>query len=136
MPDILFPWSNNAIAVLANERNATNTPPIANAGPDRSVNYEQQFQEEYQGVFLSAQGSDPDRHAVRLEWRDANGDLLSTESEILLPVLASGTYEFFVTVFDGRGGETRDSIVLTIVPLKEIVLHLKDGRRTGGPGRS
>jgi hypothetical protein len=131
LPDILFPWSDNAIAVLVHERNATNTPPTADAGPDRSVKYEQQFQEEVNGVFLFAQGSDPDMHAVRFEWRNANGDLLATDPGLQLPPLGSGTYEFFVTVFDGRGGETRDSTVLTIVPLTEIVLHMKNGSTAG-----
>jgi hypothetical protein len=132
LPDILFPWSANAIVVMANQRNATNTPPSANAGPDQTLTYEQQFSEEYDGVFLLGQGSDPDQHAVRFEWRNANGELLSADREVQLPVLSPGTYEFFLTVFDGRGGETRDSIVLTILPLKEIVLHLKNARRTAG----
>jgi hypothetical protein len=131
LPDILFAWSTDAVAVLVNERNTANTPPVANAGPDRSVRYEQQFQEEYGGVFLSAHGSDPDVHAVRFEWWDADGELVSTDPTVQLPVLRSGTHEFFVTVFDGRGGEARDSMVLTIVPLEEIVLHLKEGTRRG-----
>ena len=131
LPDILFPWSTNAIAVLVNERNAINTPPTANAGPDYSVKYEMQFLEDYPGVGLFAEGSDQDLHAVRFEWRNASGALLSTDAMLELPILGSGTYEFFVTVFDDRGGETRDSVVLTIVPLKDIVLHLKEGTAAG-----
>jgi hypothetical protein len=129
--DILSPWSDNSIALLVNERNDANRPPVANAGPDRSVKYEDQFTEEENGVGLLAQGSDPDLHAVRFEWRNAKGELLSATPELQLPVLASGTYELFITVFDGRGGETRDSMILTIVPLKEIVLHLKNGSADG-----
>ena len=68
---------------------------------------------------------------MRFEWRNASGALLSTAAVLELPILSSGTYEFFVTVFDDRGGETRDSVVLTVVPLKEIVLHLKDGSTAG-----
>ena len=83
-------------------------------------------------MTLIAQGSDPDLHAVRFEWRNANGELLiSHGEEVELPILPSGTHEFFVTVFDGRGGETRDSMILTIVPLKEIVLHMKNGSAAG-----
>ena len=104
--------------VYLNERRAVNRPPIANAGPDRSYLYHQQFQDD-EWCERTTLSSDPDLHALTTEWRDEAG----TPFGCSFPPKAPGTYTFTLTVRDFRGGESTDTMRVTIAPAPEIVLH-------------
>jgi hypothetical protein len=108
-------------AVL-NQRRAANRPPVANAGPDLTMQYQAQYGEE--ATYLNADRSfDPDLHALTYEWRDENGIFASgNDALVQFAPRAPGRYVFTLTVRDGRGGEHSDTMQLTITPSPEIVL--------------
>ncbi|MGH9309773.1 MAG: FG-GAP-like repeat-containing protein [Vicinamibacterales bacterium] len=120
LPDIVFPTSNGAFDVLVNRRNSTNHAPTVDAGPDQTFEYASQFFETPPSIL--ARASDPDQHALSYEWRNAAGALIVPERWLDITGLAHGTYTFTATVRDGRGGVASDSVNVTIVPTKEIVL--------------
>ena len=113
--------------VMLNSRQATNTPPTVSAGPDLTVSYADKFNDDEENmIFLEAKGFDADLHLLRYEWRTGDGTLLGNGSDspfLLLPQLNPGTYELTVTAFDDRGGSASDRMILTIQPIKEIVLY-------------
>jgi hypothetical protein len=104
--------------IFLNERRAVNRPPVANAGPDRSYLYHEQFQDD-EWCERTTLSSDPDLHALSIEWRDETG----TPFTCSFPPHAPGTYTFTLTVRDGRGGQSTDTMRVTIAPAPEIVLH-------------
>jgi hypothetical protein len=104
--------------IFLNERRAVNRPPVANAGPDVSYLYHQQFQDD-EWCERTGASSDPDLHALSYDWRDETG----TPFTCSIPPHAPGTYTFTLTVRDGRGGQSTDSMRVTIAPAPEIVLH-------------
>jgi hypothetical protein len=104
--------------IFLNERRAVNRPPVANAGPDRSYLYHEQFDDD-EWCERTAGSSDPDLHGLSYEWRDETG----TPFTCAFPPHGPGTYTFTLTVRDGRGGQSTDSLRVTIAPAPEIVLH-------------
>jgi hypothetical protein len=68
-------------------------------------------------------GSDPDAHAVQYEWRNGAGTKLATTGCLDLPPSVPGTYVYKVTALDLRGGSASDSVTITIIPTKEVVLY-------------
>jgi len=118
--DILYITAKGEVAVMVNERNDRNRAPTVTAGPDRTLEYQNlTWVDGDRPCFtVPAVGEDPDLHRLSYEWRDGSG--------AVVPAYlcgTPGTYEYRVTVRDGRGGTASDSVVLTIVPTKEIVLH-------------
>lgn len=108
--------------VFTNLRTSVNRAPVANAGPDRTVEYARQFYD--QDLLLSARDSDdPDVHALQYEWR-YNGELISRAEETGPVRLPPGTHTFELTVRDGRGGEARDTVTWTIPGFPEIVIQV------------
>jgi hypothetical protein len=111
--------------VFLNKRTTTNRPPVADAGPDVTMSYIA-IQEHDDFVALRAQPDthDPDQHSLRIEWRTASGELLGYGPYLVPDMLQPGTHEIHLDVFDGRGGEAHDTMILTISHLKEIALDL------------
>jgi hypothetical protein len=130
LPDIVHPGYTGSVEVLLNQRQAANTPPTVDAGADWTFPYDNQFDDESLG--FGATGNDADLHRLAYEWHDQDGNLMSSNSGVELPRLNPGTYEFTVTVRDGRGGVARDSRIVTVLPLKEMVLHVGRGADTRG----
>ena len=64
-----------------------------------------------------------------------SGAVVSNDSLLeLAPPRRPGTYKFFVTVEDSRGGSASDAITVTIAPTKEVVLWAGDWvYTTSGP---
>ena len=128
--DVVYPGSAGAVEVLVNQRQSVNTPPTVDAGEDRTFyTYDSQF-DDYP-IILWASASDADLHRLSYQWHDADGNPLvayptgdTSRASVELPTLNPGSYEFTVTVTDGRGGVSRDSVIVTILPLKEMVLHV------------
>ena len=123
LPDIVITSNMGASDVLLNQRRDTNLSPTVDAERDWTFGYRQQFGEE--AIELVAQGSDPDVHRLTYRWTDETGRVLSNgrNSYVDLPVFDPGAHTLTVEVTDGRGGSARDSMVLTILPEKEIVIH-------------
>ena len=67
-------------------------------------------------------------HKLTFRWTYPDGRVVDTGTFpfLRIPILNPGRHEFFVEVSDGRGGTARDSIVVTVTPSKEIVLHIGD----------
>jgi hypothetical protein len=118
----------NGIRVLVNRRNAVNRPPIVSA-LDRVVDYQDSHPlEGSQCPGVQADASDPDQHAVTIEWRDSTSRVISISNRAYLCDAPPGTYRLTVTVRDGRGGEVTQPVVLTILPGREIVLYAAGDR--------
>jgi VCBS repeat protein len=110
LPDMLVGESHGAVRLLVNERNSVNHPPIADAGADRTIAYQDQFNDG-NGFFIGGPGgSDPDSHALRFEWRDSIGAIISTDRATGILAKSPGAYTFQLTVFDDRGGSGTDSV--------------------------
>jgi hypothetical protein len=107
------------ITVGLNQRNENNLPPTVRA-EDRTARYQDQGEET---SFLSASGSDPDLHQLTYEWRNEDGAVVGRTTVFHPMYLPPGQHTFIVTAYDGRGGEASDSMVYTVLPYKEIVIH-------------
>src|SRR5205823_1051787 len=68
LPDVAA-YDMHAVHVLVNERSDTNHPPVV---PDYSVTVG------YPCVTLDAKASDPDQHALTVEWFDSSGASIGT----------------------------------------------------------
>ena len=126
LADIVLDGSN---AVLLNRRSQTNTPPVANAGPDITLTYRDTFNDDEEDMFVISgwESFDTDQHSLTYEWRDPSGNVISTNGAFPVPRFLPGTYEITLRVSDGRGGSAEDRMTLTITPVKEIVLHAVHG---------
>ena len=88
-----------------------NRPPVADAGPDQTV--------ECAGpagtaVLLDGAGSsDPDGEPLRFAWRDGEGVLLG-EEETLVVELPPGEHPFVLTVTDSLGAEATADLLVTV----------------------
>ena len=110
---------------LINERRSQNRLPVANAGPDRTFLYHEQF-EQGDGVLSAAASFDPDLHQLSYEWRDETGTIFDRQPRAVFPPKPPGIYTFTLTVLDGRGGEATDPFQITIARDEEIILHTRD----------
>ena len=132
LPDIAATaFSGGPLVVLANTRNRINHPPTVDVGPDVTVSYGA-TQGEDCDVRVMPVATDPDAHALTYQWR-RDGALIGAFNwpEIGLCGPPPGTYVFTLTVRDGRGGETTDSLTMTIPSIKEIVLWAVDAVAEG-----
>jgi hypothetical protein len=130
LPDVITPGVYGAVTVKLNQRTGTNTNPTVSAGADFTFSYEHQFVTQEFG--LDAFGTDVDLHRLSYQWTDADGRVLSNDRFAYPGVLNVGRHEFFVTAFDGRGGTAQDSVVYTVTPQKEIVLHVAESSGSVG----
>jgi hypothetical protein len=131
VPDVIVGGTLGEANVFLNSRSDVNHPPTADAGPDRTFNYQSQFGME--DLSFGGSGTDPDSHALTYEWRNQNGEVVSDSQWVdLFPALMPGTYTYTLTVTDGRGGSATDSTTITIEPTKEIVLYTGDGSYATG----
>ena len=122
LPDVLFTQYSGYTAMI-NTRRTVNQPPTVDAGADLQLPYDFAYTSE-DGYALWANGKDPDAHALSYEWRNEQGETVSRDQELDLATMPHGPHRFTVTASDGRGGSATDDIVITIVPAKEIVLHM------------
>jgi FG-GAP-like repeat len=93
-------------AILLSTAPAANRPPVANAGPD------QPGAAPGPGVHLEGSASDPDSDWLTFEWRDQFGKIIG---DVPRPCIGgyTGTQTFTLTVDDGRGGVSTDSVTWT-----------------------
>lgn len=104
--------SSDSVAVsVANPTTAANNrPPVANAGPDQSV-------ETNTLVTLTGAGSDLDVDTLTYIWEQTSGapiTLTGSGSERAFTPMSSGSYTFKLTVADGKGLSAIDSMVVVV----------------------
>jgi hypothetical protein len=117
-------WDSDGVSVLLNLRTDANRPPTGvEAGPDRHFEYLDIFTEEA-CCAIEVQGSDPDRHALKYEWRTSSGELVGYGQSFVPSKRGSGTHHLVLTVTDGHGGEVSDTVTVTIDPYAEIVANM------------
>ena len=89
---------------------AANQPPVADAGPDQTV----EGTGPLTSVTLNGTGSsDPDGDALSYSW-SANGTEISTTASPVVS-LAQGLHTFTLTVNDGQGETAVDEVVVNLV---------------------
>lgn len=88
-----------------------NRPPVANTGPDQTVECASLSGT---AVSLSGEGStDPDDDTLSFEWRDGNNTVRGTSAALHVS-LPTGVHSFSLTVSDGRGGTATDTVEVTV----------------------
>jgi hypothetical protein len=117
---------SDSVVVTVND---VNKPPVANAGPDQSVN-------ESGMVVLTGTGSDPDSDPLTFSWHQIAGPsvlLVNTTSaspSFTSPQVANVTVlTFELAVSDGFGGNSTDSVSITVI-------NTDDGNQIGDEGCS
>ncbi|HET7696249.1 MAG TPA: VCBS repeat-containing protein [Vicinamibacterales bacterium] len=130
LPDLVGGSNHGAVELILNQRGSDNAAPTvsltANIGPGLTLPYSGQFGDGGSQNEIWAHGDDPDLHQLRYTFRDARGEFDSGTFPFFWPryLMEPGQHEVFVEVSDGRGGTATGSIVITILPEKEIVLHV------------
>ncbi len=84
-----------------------NHQPIADAGPDQSVNVGTET------VLNGSGSSDPDNDLLTYAWMEGT-TILGTDSQLAVP-LSLGVHTITLTVDDGRGGTNSDTVVITVI---------------------
>ncbi len=116
--------SDSVTVTLRSEQTGSNSPPVARAVASMNGvwGYEQQFQDMPDpNTYLFSESTDPDGDALGYEWRDSAGMIVSRTSG-LTPQLPPGTHTFTLIVRDGHGGESQDTVTVTVRPFEEIVI--------------
>ena len=98
-----------------------NRPPVANAGPDAEINADASC---VGSATLNGAGSgDPDFDTLTYSWTGPNG-FTSSLATVTVGGLAPGSYTYTLTVSDGKGGTSTDSVTITIVDKTAPILTL------------
>ena len=93
------------------DADATNEPPIANAGPDQPAVECGGAKAGCAEVTLDGTGSsDPDGDDLTYTWEPG-----TLGGAIVNPILPLGTHVFTLTVDDGNGGTATDTVTVTVV---------------------
>jgi hypothetical protein len=128
LPDLVGPENHGAIEVILNQRGTDNSSPTVNVTTNSGLflGYSGQFGDGGSQNEIWARGADLDLHQLRYKFRDAQGEVDNGTFPFFWPryIMEPGRHEIFVEVSDGRGGTATGSIVITILPEKEIVLHV------------
>jgi hypothetical protein len=106
-----------------------NKPPVANAGPDRSV---------FEGTSVSLNGSlsfDPDLDVISYKWTSLDGIILfdanSVSPSFIAPqVNADKNYRFKLEVSDGVLFSLPDTIVVTVINVNKKPIAFAGGDQT------
>jgi hypothetical protein len=128
LPDILTTWLAGQVTVLANERTNVNMRPTVDAGPDRAIEFIDIAGEDCPAIITAA-AFDADAHFLTYEWRDPSGQIVSEGADVTVCTDVPGPKVYTVTVRDGRGGVATDSVTVTRVLTKEIVLWTRDNEQ-------
>ncbi len=97
----------------------TNQPPVANAGPDQTVECTS-----HSGASVTLDGSgssDPDNDPLTYAWTWTGGTASGATPTVTLPL---GSHEVTLTVDDGKGGTATDVVVVNVVDTTPPVVTL------------
>jgi hypothetical protein len=128
LPDLVGAENKGTIELILNQRGTDNAPPTVRVTTNSGLflPYSGQFGDGGSQNEIWAQGDDLDLHQLRYKFRDAQGEFDQGTFPFFWPryLMEPGRHEIFVEVRDGRGGTATGSIVITILPEKEIVLQV------------
>lgn len=103
-----------------------NTPPVANAGRDKSLTLPQN------STYLSGAGSDIDGTIVAYSWTKKSGPSAVMKNAdtylLLLNELKEGTYVFTLEVTDNRGAKAWDDVKLTVLSAPNLPPTVNAGK--------
>lgn len=101
------------IIVTVNEAN-TNQPPVANAGPNRTVKLPDN------AIVINGSGSDPDGTIASYLWEKVSGPSVTMSgtatADLSLEDLMAGTYSFRLTVTDDDDASHSDIVQVSVLP--------------------
>ncbi len=103
--------SSDSMTVTVIDSNG-NKLPTANAGVDKSVNYDQ-------SVTITGSGTDSDGTLVSYQWKDGSTVLANTASFSYVGT-TSGTRTLTLTVTDDYGSKASDTMIVTVIPPNQI----------------
>jgi hypothetical protein len=84
-----------------------NSPPVANAGPDQTINTGDT-------IILDGTGSsDPDGDSLSYKWM-LGSEVLKEQASFNAEFPYAGIYDFVLEVSDGRGGTDTDTVTITV----------------------
>jgi len=124
LPDVVATSADATAQIMLNQHRDTNLAPTVSLGPDWTMQYRNQFGDGENEFW--AQGLDPDLHQLTFKWYDEAGTLLADTGAFpffTLPLRNPGHYNFTVVASDNRGASARDTVAVTILPEKEVVIH-------------
>ena len=124
LPDIVMPTDQGSVELILNQPGDQNTPPTVDLGRDFTIEYRYQFGDGE--LELWARTTDSDLHKPTFRWRMPDGTVVDSGTfPFKTPIhMDPGRHEYIVEVSDGRGGAASDSVFITVLPEKEIVLHV------------
>ena len=99
-----------------------NDPPVADAGPDQTVNGATL-------VTLDGSGSnDPDDDALTFVWTQNSGiNVVLSDADTANPTFIASnmaaTLAFALQVIDDNGGTDLDAVTITVVPVDNVVVY-------------
>ena len=122
--DVVAPASQGSVELILNQPGEENTAPTVDLGPDFSIQYRDFFGEGENELW--ARAVDPDLHKLTFRWRLPDGRTEDTGSFPFrgIPPMGPGSYQVTVEADDGRGGVASDTRGYTVLPEKEIALHV------------
>ncbi len=90
-----------------------NKPPVANAGPDQTIECDRR------GIVTldGSASSDPDGDPITYEWKQVSGTpvtLTVSGAKATFAAAPPGVYKFQLTVTDDKGASSTDNVVITI----------------------
>jgi gliding motility-associated-like protein len=96
---------------------AVNSPPVANAGPDKNINLPTN------STTLAGTGSDADGTITKYQWDKISGPSVTmtnaTSPTLILNNLLEGSYVFQLTVTDNQGATSSDQATVTVVNVNQ-----------------
>ena len=134
LPDVVVPGSHE-LQVLVNQRNDRNRPPVITPRDATLTVDFATLASHYGRLDFRVEASDPDQHALQLEWRvepevpqayvgvPGHGMRVGRLTSAIAYISEPGKYHFILTASDQRGGVVTRTVSVITVTMKEIVLY-------------
>jgi len=101
--DLIASWG----PLLLNTEGHPNVAPTVDAGPDQQLG-------DVHETVLQARAADDDQDMLTWTWTDASGAVIARWPKVCRSGLSDGVHVFTVTVDDGHGHRTSDTVAITV----------------------